>query len=212
MPFQTTDANGNTITAFLESEVGHGGRTYKSLGTNNLTGVRSGKIVVTGFSHKNKHGRRMWHVRCDCGKEYVASGDSIVYKQHQSCGCARAVLTGEVYAQRRVFSGYKNSARKRGKSFELTFDEFLVITARPCYYCTDPPSNTLTVTRVHSGEHSFTYSGIDRIDSSMGYTMDNVVPCCILCNQAKNDLTHKQFVAHIHKIARRHPDVDAPNV
>lgn len=50
------------------------------------------------------------------------------------------------------------------------------------------------------------YNGIDRVDSSLGYTVDNVVPCCKLCNQAKNNLSKQEFVDwvkrvydHIHK-------------
>ena len=36
-------------------------------------------------------------------------------------------------------------------------------------------------------------NGLDRVDSSKGYTIDNVVPCCAICNTAKNKMTQKEF-------------------
>jgi len=29
--------------------------------------------------------------------------------------------------------------------------------------------------------------GVDRVDSAAGYTIDNLVPCCFVCNQIKGD-------------------------
>jgi hypothetical protein len=39
--------------------------------------------------------------------------------------------------------------------------------------------------------------GIDRIDSNLYYTIDNVVPCCLICNIAKNRMTQQQFKSWI---------------
>ena len=43
-------------------------------------------------------------------------------------------------------------------------------------------------------------NGIDRIDSSKGYSLDNCVPCCPLCNRLKSDLDKNMFLEHISKI------------
>lgn len=43
----------------------------------------------------------------------------------------------------------------------------------------------------------FVYSGLDRVDSKRGYTLNNVVPACIICNRAKTDLTREEWVAWI---------------
>ena len=42
--------------------------------------------------------------------------------------------------------------------------------------------------------------GIDRLDSSKGYIVGNITPCCGTCNSMKNDLSPGQFVEHIKKI------------
>ena len=54
---------------------------------------------------------------------------------------------------------------------------------RKCHYCGSEKSN-----------------GIDRIDSSLGYLPDNVLPCCKICNYMKNNHSYKFFVEHIKKI------------
>jgi hypothetical protein len=41
------------------------------------------------------------------------------------------------------------------------------------------------------------YNGLDRIDSSKGYTRDNVEPCCVICNTMKWTLSKKDFLKHI---------------
>jgi len=38
------------------------------------------------------------------------------------------------------------------------------------------------------------YNGIDRLDSSKGHVIDNVVPCCKWCNYAKRERSYKDFL------------------
>lgn len=47
---------------------------------------------------------------------------------------------------------------------------------------------------------NFTYNGIDRVDVSKYHTIDNIVTCCIECNQAKNDLSLINFYQLIDRI------------
>ena len=39
----------------------------------------------------------------------------------------------------------------------------------------------------------YLYNGLDRIDSSCKHTLNNVVPCCIICNRMKNDRSLHDF-------------------
>lgn len=44
-------------------------------------------------------------------------------------------------------------------------------------------------------EYSNNYKpSIDRIDSTKGYTKDNIQLVCVIANQAKSDLTHTEFL------------------
>jgi hypothetical protein len=82
------------------------------------------------------------------------------------------------------FSEYKFRAKREHYSFQLSFEQFTSFWQKPCHYCGDPIETI----------------GLDRLDSSKGYELTNVVPCCILCNQAKNDLTVLQFLTLCSKI------------
>ncbi len=73
---------------------------------------------------------------------------------------------------------YQQGAKKKGLTFELTLLEFIDLTQRPCYYC----------------GFIELYNGLDRIDNSKGYSKDNVVPCCALCNITRgNRFTKREF-------------------
>ena len=99
------------------------------------------------------------------------------------------------------FQGYKSNAKKRNIKFDLNFDQFKNIVKQNCYYCDELPSNIFhTFGGNHNEVRKAVYSGIDRIDSCKGYTIDNCVPCCFHCNIAKLDYSQEQFLQWIKKI------------
>lgn len=91
-------------------------------------------------------------------------------------------------AKNATYKRYKAQAKYRSLNFNLSKNEFFCIAERSCDYCGSAPSNT---TKASSGNWS--YNGLDRVDSSKGYEIDNVVPCCIRCNIAKSDMSRKDF-------------------
>jgi len=60
-----------------------------SLKTKNLIGLKYGKLLVVAFAGKNKHKQHCWLCKCDCGKEKVIVGGSLVGGYSKSCGCSR---------------------------------------------------------------------------------------------------------------------------
>lgn len=74
------------------------------------------------------------------------------------------------------FKATIKAAEKRDKTFTLTFEEFARIIDLPCYYC----ANEL----YYPNE---TGSGLDRVDNSIGYEINNVVSCCKVCNSIKGE-------------------------
>jgi len=85
------------------------------------------------------------------------------------------------------------NATTRGHKFTLSEDEAFAIFASLCFYCGAAPANISDGGRGVFG--SFTYSGIDRIDSDYGYTPENVRPCCKMCNTAKHNYSVGVFLA-----------------
>ena len=80
---------------------------------------------------------------------------------------------------------YKSGAKQRGLEFSLTLEQFELFWKKPCYYC--------------GGE--IETIGLDRVDNNIGYTMDNIVPCCITCNNMKRDLTQEKFISQCKQIS-----------
>ncbi len=78
----------------------------------------------------------------------------------------------------RHLSDYKSRAKDKNIQWELSDEEARNYFNSKCEYC-----NTLN-----------NYNGIDRIDSSKGYTKDNIVPCCSVCNMMKGTKTVKEFI------------------
>jgi hypothetical protein len=52
---------------------------------------------------------------------------------------------------------------------------------------------------------SILHNGIDRVDSSAGYTVDNSAPCCKTCNAAKRSLSVQEFLAWVESVVDSKP-------
>ena len=65
-----------------------------------------------------------------------------------------------------------------------------------CHYCGAEPGNVPKP----SGNGELVYSGIDRVDSTVGYEADNCVPCCIQCNMAKGRMTEEEFLDWVRRV------------
>jgi hypothetical protein len=90
----------------------------------------------------------------------------------------------------------------------LTMEEFYSISQMNCYYCGKKPSNNFNYSRgcKKSSEKAkkqgdFIYNGLDRLNSSNPkHDAELVVSCCKQCNQAKSDLSLKDFYIWIKRI------------
>jgi hypothetical protein len=165
------------------------------------------QLLRTELRGKNK----VYVCLCKCGKEKVFWKKSAMDRQ-KSCGCLMddAGLTGK---QRRSMlsrmQGYKNGAKKRNFSWELTYEQFVSVATKPCIYCgtepkkwdcmTNSPSLRKDSPNVKPEDYIIEFTGVDRFDSKKGYTVENVVPCCVFCNRAKSDLTLEDFKKKLEK-------------
>jgi len=187
---------------------------------NDLTDRRFGKLVVKSFAGTTSSRNSIWYADCDCGTKGVkVRGHQLLNGQTKSCKCLweenrkrgwDAVRLPEGQAARnQVLLGYKQKAVKAGREWALTDEQACILMQSICYYCGALPSNCHPAGR-HNG--SFTYSGIDRSDSSKDYTSDNVVACCWVCNWMKRHLSKRDFLAHIERIHVHQNNVKAAEV
>jgi hypothetical protein len=69
----------------------------------------------------------------------------------------------------------KRRAERSGRIWEIEREDFdKLLDSGSCYYC--------------EGSLNDTGCGLDRKDSNLGYTLDNVVPSCGVCNKIKTNL------------------------
>ena len=94
-----------------------------------------------------------------------------------------------------LYKRYKNNARSRNKSFNLSEEKFFKTVTSNCFWCGSAPYQKLGKIK---------YMGVDRIDSSIGYLNDNVLPCCKKCNYAKRDMSFEEFDNWVKSIVEHH--------
>lgn len=87
----------------------------------------------------------------------------------------------KIAARRRTlakrFSIVRSSAKSRGLYCTLTKEQYKDLIVRPCYYCEDFLATVQNSTGI----------GLDRLDNNSGYELDNVIPCCVICNRVRNE-------------------------
>lgn len=103
-----------------------------------------------------------------------------------------------------LFSRYKKSAKTRGLKWELTKEDFRVLTQGDCYYCGIAPKQKVygkgRTTEVAVAHSEYVYNGIDRLFNDGSYVILNCVPCCGVCNMRKNDSNKDEFIEWLDKV------------
>jgi hypothetical protein len=173
---------------------------YDKIREESWPGVRYGNLVVLKAFEAEKCTRLI--CRCDCGKETTVRASSVKNGNTRSCGCLAVAemksraLKDNGAAINQVYRTYVANAKKRKYQFELSLEELKIIIERECIYCGTENSNELKWLATN-----YKYNGIDRVHNSKGYTKDNVVTCCRICNIAKHTLSVEEFRAWLLRAA-----------
>jgi hypothetical protein len=169
------------------------------------TGRKFNRLTLVKIKYFKKDGTNLphyyWFCKCDCGNEIWIRADRV--QNQKSCGCIRKELfrlekKGDG-ARNQYFTNYRLNAKAKNLEFGLTMEEFEKITSSSCHYCGDNPSLYRFNKRGWGG---YLHNGIDRMDSSKGYTLDNCVPCCKTCNFAKNTVSYSDFLDWIGRLIK----------
>jgi hypothetical protein len=184
------------------------GRKISNSKLHSIIGNRYGKLTVVELIEVKKINNKnmfFYNCICDCGNTVVVPKYALKYKHTQSCGCLRKeqenVKNGNTCLGV-LFSQYKSRAKKFNRIFELSLQEFKVLTSSNCFYCGSPPEQYQAA--VQQEHHTpYKYNGVDRLDNDKGYTKENSVPCCRYCNSAKSNRTLQEFTAWIAKLCNK---------
>lgn len=169
-----------------------------------MIGKKFNKLLIEEFAYV-KQGNSYWKCLCDCGKEVIVPRHALKSNNTTSCGCAKIYNNkkGEI-GLKRLYSQYKSQAVKNDREFNISIEEFKRLTSSTCTYCGSSPVSVIMI-RVNKNKEvqefsKYLYNGLDRVDSSKDYNLDNVVPCCKWCNIAKRDRSVEDFLNHISNI------------
>lgn len=187
--------------------------------------------TIKKFSKRDKNGKYRYFKECVCicGNSITTRIDSTA----KSCGCkknykqrgsVRKRNDNEIFFKEYMSKiVYKTSKYNDG---DISFNKFLELSQKNCYYCDSPPSNKAHIGRKKDGTlrkrvrkgkdgvdyfiHSwgsqvgdgaiFTFNGLDRLDSNKKHTLDNVVTCCKMCNFMKINYSLEVFLNQIKRI------------
>ena len=184
----------------------------------NRIGDRYGRLTVVEYAGKDHRGKHLWLCKCDCGNTKVVVSDNLSSGKSKSCGC---LLKEFLYSSGNHYALYKDREdailrvqyshlkRRHKKKFcgeIMSYDDFKCKSKQPCFYCgltyskvvEDRLSETKNLKKL--SETVLKINGIDRLDSSIGYTKENTVSCCKYCNTAKNTMNRDEFIAWIKRV------------
>lgn len=176
-------------------------------------GIKKGTKILVDLKDVPKYSNIRVKYKCDiCGgvfetpyysiftresSEYLKTGKTYCIR------CAAKLKKGEKNPQYihgcSRYCEYRNNAKRRGIDFNLTPDEFKFLVSQPCHYCGGNSKDRFAKSRGN---------GIDRKDSSKGYTIDNCVPCCATCNFVKNKMSYNDFILYIRQLYERTKDYE----
>lgn len=162
-----------------------------------MIGKVFGKWMVLKRVQSLRHDK--WLCRCECGVERNVYGYSLEAGSSKGCHSCSNIKQGS--ALRRLYSTYKSNAIKRGHEWNLTLEQFAFLTKQNCYYTGLPPAN---IARAKGKSIPYIYNGIDRLDNSAGYNIENCVPCKGKINEMKMDSSYDEFIEMCYLVVNEH--------
>ena len=87
----------------------------------------------------------------------------------------------------RIYNFIKAQAKQKNRLFTITKEQHAELAKKPCFYCQENSDGWL-----------------DRKDSKLHYTLDNIVPSCSICNKMKRAQNSDEFINLCKKIASKH--------
>ena len=144
-------------------------------------------LTVLGHSiveHPSGRKRNYYECKCDCGNEKLVRVESfnLINGRFKSCGCKRASVGGISNTKEyRMWKSAQERAIKKGWEFSILVEDIQI-----------PEVCPLLNTPLIIGDRNYTPS-LDRIDSTKGYTKDNIWVISHRANQIKNDATIEEL-------------------
>lgn len=160
---------------------------------NDLNNKTFGCLKVVGYSGKtDKRGSRLWDCICECGYQHAyPTGRLTCIKPRKSCiKCKRKNPEHKKYKDisYRFWSGLIDRSSLRSIEFSVSLEEAWELFVNQNERC------ALSDLPIKFGLQNHQTASLDRIDSSLGYTLGNVQWVHKHINYMKWKLSEKEFI------------------
>lgn len=182
-----------------------------------IKGKKFGKLTVVEFSHLTKWKHATWKCKCDCGREIFTQTRLLRDGSKTNCGawCEQRNLAkkhpnwkgfGEISLSQ--FHHIKKDAISRGIHFDIGIEFMSNLFLKQNRRCA--LSNVEISMGSYKKKVNDKTASLDRIDSSLGYTVDNVQWVHKDINKMKWDFKMDRFLELVEKIHNHKNPAVAP--
>jgi hypothetical protein len=171
-----------------------------------LDNKKFGALTVTKRGSYDNRGRFNWICQCDCGNIKEVAGRHLISGRTKSCGCfytsrgnKSIKWKGHGDLSSSYFSDVKNKAKARNLLFTITIEDAWNLFLQQNKKC------ALTGLDIHlRDETKLKTASLDRIDSSKGYTIDNIQWVHKDVNLIKMDFDQDYFIYICQLVCHKH--------
>ena len=178
-----------------------------------LKGKKYEWLTFVAISHRDKHHNLHCKWKCDCGEEVIANLYSILYRRKKCCNKCKLSISGKNNSQwngvgdipATFWTKLKSGAQTRKIKVSVTFQYLWKLFLKQDRKCalTGEPLVFASKYASHDGTAS-----IDRIDSTKGYSKDNVQWVHKDINWMKQSFPQDRFIELCEKVvAFKHGDL-----
>lgn len=137
-----------------------------------MIGEKFGKLTVTGSAGVNKHQKKIWHCRCECGGKSIVATGTLRSGLTKSCGCAQTSGIAGAQATHRMSRTrvYNIWVGLRDRCNNIKNADYAIYGGRGISY--DPRWDSFETFYSEMGEPPANHS-IDRIKNDGNYSKTN---------------------------------------
>ena len=174
---------------------------------------------ITGKNAKSGIKYLYYICECECKRIKEVPKFNLINGNSYSCGCVgrgeNTLPPGEATLNEK-YVVCKYGAQCRDLSFDLTKEQYVDIVTGLCFYCGECPkpynrylkkdgSKNAAAIKSKITQHAIdngwaNINTVDRINSDLGYSVENCVPSCWPCNLMKMDSVKDDFIDQVYKI------------
>jgi hypothetical protein len=171
-----------------------------------ISGQKFGLFTVINLSHQ-RNGKMYWNCLCECGKEKIICSGSLVSGNTSTCGNRHIIGSkhknwkGCGQISRQYWNCLIRGAKQRNIIFNITIEDgwnlFLSQNKQCALSGVDLCfAESYTTQRIHQT------ASLDRIDSSKGYTLDNIQWVHKEINMLKMNCDNQKFIEICRQVAK----------